>query len=86
MQKGHAHGDIGPKLALARDSALYLSQIRAEYTQRFPGQWIAVVGDQVYGPTESPGELRGELEARGVELLAAQFAHLDPAFSLPMVL
>lgn len=73
-------------ITLARESGLYLAEIRKEYTERFPGKWIAVLGREVYGPVESLDDLRTLLASRSVDVTSAQFARLDQAFMLPMVL
>ena len=82
------HRDTSPReiLELAQLSGLHLAEIREDYTRRFPGKWIAVVGRHVYGPTDTPEELWANLENLGVDTSAAQLAHLEAAFMMPMVL
>ena len=69
---------------LIEKSALHLAEIRQNYTRRYPGQWIAVYNDQVFGPRHTPEELLTLLSGRGV-MDAAQVAYLDEAYFLPGV-
>jgi hypothetical protein len=73
-------------LQAAARNADRMAEIREEYTDRFPGQWIAVAGTEVYGPAASPEELRRLLEREGVDIKVAKAALLDPAYRIPAAL
>ncbi len=68
-----------------KESVLFLESIRREYTEKFPHKWIVVDSRKVFGPTDTPEELRALIDREGLGG-SVQVAYLDEAYFLPAIL
>ena len=64
----------------AAKDTVYIEKIREEYTDKYPGQWIAVYEEEVIGPVRTPEELSILLHKKKIEPIRTTFSCLDPRY------